>query len=225
MKEFAECVFSFALLEKQKRNNFQLPTTCNKLLICENIRDFTNIDTMDLESTRLKLLEITWNDLEDIHRLHSCPEVDEYNTLGIPKNIEDTKKVIRPSIEFKNEEPRKSYAWKIILRESEVFIGLAGLTLSNDKYRLGEIYYKLLPFHWGKGFATEISKTLIKTGFEHFHLHKVEAGVAIENIRSIKVLEKSGMIREGLRRKILPIRGKWIDNYHYAIVEDDPRDY
>ncbi|MDR1201453.1 MAG: GNAT family N-acetyltransferase [Tannerellaceae bacterium] len=51
-----------------------------------------------------------------------------------------------------------------------------------------------------------------------------EAGVATENIRSIKVLEKSGMIREGLRRKILPIRGEWKDNYHYAIVENDPRE-
>jgi len=180
---------------------------------------------MNLESTRLKLLEISWNDLEDIHRLHSFPEVDEFNTVGLPKNTEDTKEVIRPSIEAKNEEPRKSYTWKIILKEPEVFIGLAGLTLSNDKFKLGEIYFKLLPSYWGKGFATEVSKTLIKTGFELFHLHKIEAGVATENVRSIKVLEKAGMVREGLRRKILPIRGKWIDNYHYAINEDDPRDY
>jgi hypothetical protein len=35
----------------------------------------------------------------------------------------------------------------------------------------------------------------------------------------------AGMTREGLRRKILPIRGEWKDNYHYAIVEDDLRDY
>ena len=56
-------------------------------------------------------------------------------------------------------------------------------------------------------------------------LHKVEAGVATENKKSVKVLEKTGMTREGLRRKILPIRGEWKDNYHYAIVEDDPRDY
>jgi len=178
---------------------------------------------MKLESSRLILKEISWNDLEDIHKLHSLQEVDEFNTLGIPKNIEETKEVIRPSIDAQNEIPQKSYTWKIILKESEEFIGLAGLKLSNDKFRLGEIYYKLMPFHWGKGYATEVSKTLIKSGFEHFHLHKVEAGVAIENIRSIKVLEKSGMIREGLRRKILPIRGKWVDNYHYAIVEDDPR--
>jgi ribosomal-protein-alanine N-acetyltransferase len=180
---------------------------------------------MEIESKRLKLIEISWNDLEDIHRLHSYPEVDEFNTLGVPKNIEDTKEVIRPLIEGQVETPRKSYTWKISIIASNEFIGLAGLKLSCDKFRLGEIYYKLIPLYWGKGYATEVSKTLIKYGFEYFHLHKVEAGVATENLRSIKVLEKSGMIREGLRRKILPIRGNWIDNYHYAIVENDPRDY
>ncbi len=82
-----------------------------------------------------------------------------------------------------------------------------------------------MPAHWGYGFATEVTNALIKCGFEDFNLHKVEAGVATENYKSIRVLEKSGMIREGLRRKILPIRGEWKDNYHYAIVEDDPRDY
>jgi len=180
---------------------------------------------MEIESTRLKLIEITWNDLEDIHSLHSIPEVDEFNTLGIPKSIEETREIIRPVIESGNDQPRKSYAWKIVIKESGTFIGMAGLTLSNDKFRLGEIYYKLMPEYWGKGYATEVSKALIKSGFEYFHLHKVEAGVAVDNVRSIKVLEKSGMTREGLRRKILPVRGRWIDNYHYAIVEDDPRDY
>jgi RimJ/RimL family protein N-acetyltransferase len=180
---------------------------------------------MELETTRLILEEITWDDLENIHKLHSIPEVDEFNTLGIPKNIDDTKEVIRPLIECKTEIPRKSYTWKILIKETEEFIGLAGMKLSCDKFKLGEIYFKLIPIYWGKGYATEISKRLIKSGFDDFHLHKVEAGVAIDNIRSIRVLEKSKMIREGLRRKILPIRGKWIDNYHYAIVEDDPRDY
>jgi [ribosomal protein S5]-alanine N-acetyltransferase len=180
---------------------------------------------MDLKSARLKLKEISWNDLADIHRLHSFPEVDEFNTLGIPNSIDDTKEIIRPLIEGQNEIPRKSYTWKITISGSNEFIGMAGMKLSCDKFRLGEIYYKLIPKYWGKGYATEVSKTLIKAGFEYFHLHKIEAGVATENVRSIKVLEKSGMIREGLRRKILPIRGNWIDNYHYAIVENDPRDY
>ena len=180
---------------------------------------------MKIKSNRLILKEITWDDLGYIHQLHSLPEVDEFNTLGIPKNIEETKQRVRSMIDEQTKSPRKSYDWKIVLKDSKEFIGLAGMSLSCNKFKLGEIYYELLPCFWGKGYATEVSKTLIKTGFEDFHLHKVEAGVATENLQSIRILEKSGMNREGLRRKILPIRGEWKDNYHYAIVEDDPRDY
>lgn len=180
---------------------------------------------MDISSTRILLQEVSMDDLEDIHHLHSFPEVDEFNTLGIPQDIEETRDFIQPYLDDQKSEKRGLYFWKIVERKSNTFIGIAGMTLSNNKFKLGEIYYKLLPSVWGKGYATEVSKALIKSGFEDFHLHKVEAGVAIENTKSIRVLEKSGMVREGLRRKILPIRGEWKDNYHYAIVEDDPKDY
>ena len=180
---------------------------------------------MKIESNRLVLTEITWDDVENIHALHSIPEVDEFNTLGLPKNIAETREVIRPIIEEPRLGKRHHLSWKIVIKASLEFIGLAGMVLSAEKYRQGEIYYKLLPAHWGNGYATEVSKALIKSGFDDFKLHIVGAGVATKNIQSIKVLEKSGMTREGLRRKILPIRGKWVDNYEYAILEDDPRDF
>lgn len=182
------------------------------------------LKTISLETERLLLIEISPDDLEMIHRLHSYPEVDEFNTIGIPKSLEETKQLLKSDFEAQTRYPRKSYTWKIVLKDSSKFIGLAGFSLSNDKFRLGEIYYKLAPEFWGKGYATEVAKRLINLGFEEFELHKVEAGVATKNSKSIKVLEKAGMTREGLRRKILPIRGEWVDNYHYAIVEDDPRD-
>jgi [ribosomal protein S5]-alanine N-acetyltransferase len=56
---------------------------------------------------------------------------------------------------------------------------------------------------------------------QSLRLHRIEAGCAVENIPSIKVLEKAGMTREGLKRKKLPIRGEWKDNYFYAILEED----
>ncbi len=180
---------------------------------------------MNLESERLKLIDVTWDDVEDIHILHSYQEVDEFNTLGIPKDIDETKEFIRPMIEDRKAEVRKLYFWKILRKVNNEFIGIAGMNLSANKFRLGEVYYKFMPAHWGKGYATEVSKRLIRSGFDDFQLHKVEAGVATENVASIRILEKCGMVREGLRRKILPIRGEWKDNYHYAIVEDDVRDY
>ncbi len=130
-----------------------------------------------------------------------------------------------PIINAQCNNPRASYTWKLVLKETGEFIGLAGLTLSNTKFKLGEIYYKLHPSHWGKGYATELAKHLVQVGFNEFHLQKLEAGVACENEKSIKVLERIGMTREGKRRNILPIRGQWIDNYHYAIVRTDKRNY
>jgi ribosomal-protein-alanine N-acetyltransferase len=182
-------------------------------------------ELLNLSTERLLLYEITAEDMREIHLLHSIPVVDEFNTLGIPETIEETERLMMPIIEAQHHVPRDKYTWKILLKETRQFIGLAGFSLSNDKYRLGEIYYKLHPDHWGNGYATELAKRLVVLGFDVFKLHKVEAGVAVGNMKSIRVLEKIGMTREGLRRKILPIRGEWIDNYHYAIVEDDPRDY
>lgn len=178
---------------------------------------------MEIESERLILKEIIWADIEEYHRFSSLPEVREFSTLSIPKDISETKERIQSIIDEQTKKPRKSYNWKVLLKGSEDLIGLAGITLSRDRFKLGEIYFEVDPAFWGNGYATEISKTLIREGFEEFHLHKVEAGVATENNRSINVLAKSGMTREGLRRKILPIRGDWKDNFHYAIVEDDPR--
>ncbi|WP_339740194.1 GNAT family N-acetyltransferase [uncultured Sunxiuqinia sp.] len=176
-------------------------------------------------TNRLFLEEISWDDLPLVHVLHSIPELDEYNTLGIPKDLEETKKVIQPAIDDQQKNPRSQFCWKIELKSSGQVIGLAGMFPSNDRFRLGEIYYKIHPDFWGNGYATEVAKALVRFGFDELKLHKVEAGVATENIRSVRVLEKIGMTREGLRRKILPIRGAWKDNYHYAILEDDPRDY
>ena len=179
---------------------------------------------MEFESKRLYFKEVESSDLKFIHQLHTNRLVEQYSTLGIPSDISQTKERIDEMIKEQYNNKRKLYNWKVLIKDTNEFIGLAGISLSLDKFKLGEIYYELHPDYWSKGFGTEISKQLIKIGFEEFKLHKVEAGVATENINSIRILEKCGMTREGLRRKILPIRGEWKDNYHYAIVEDDPRD-
>jgi len=176
-----------------------------------------------IRSERLVIEEITWNDLNSVHHLHSFKEVDEFNTLGVPKNIDETKSVIKAILEDQKKQPQCQYHLNVCLSETGEFIGMAGISISRDKYKLGEIYYKLVPDFWGNGYATEIAAALINYGFEVFNLHKIEAGVATENHGSIRVLEKVGMTREGLRRKILPIRGVWKDNFHFGILENDPR--
>lgn len=176
---------------------------------------------MNFTSELLVFKEITWHDLELIHQLHSIPEVDEFNTLGIPKNIEETRRNIQPDIDDQEKYPRSRFGWKILLKENKEFTGMAGMFLTNDRFKMAEFYYKFLPEYWGKGYATETAKQIIRIGFKEFKLHRIEAGVATENTASIRVLEKAGMTNEGTRKKILPIRGEWKDNFHYAILEDE----
>jgi ribosomal-protein-alanine N-acetyltransferase len=182
-------------------------------------------DRYNLESDRLVLKEVTWNDLAHLHRLHRYPEVDEFNTLGIPASIQATRKLLDAAMTEKLKPVRKKILWSIFLKGKGTYVGEAGMSLSANRFRLGEIFYNLDPHYWGNGYATETAKRLIQFGFGALKLHRIEAGVATGNTRSIRVLEKAGMTREGLRRKILPIRGQWKDNYHYAIVENDPGDY
>ena len=176
---------------------------------------------MQIITQRLLLRTITLEDIPNIHKLNSEPKVAEFSINDIPESIEETQNEVRPYIEAQNECPRKNYSFVISTLDSNDFIGLAGISLLSDKLKMGEIYYKLLPTYWNKGFATEVSKSLIKLGFEQLNLHRIEAGTNTDNYGSIKVLEKSGMQREGLRRKIVPMNGKWNDGYLYAIIEDD----
>ncbi len=175
---------------------------------------------MELQSKRLTLREVIFSDLENIHHLHSLPETDQYNTLGIPKNIYETEDLLIEWMNAKDKSPRKKYVF-CIENSNKEFIGLFGLNLGKPNYRNGEIWYKLHSNYWNQGYATEAVKAILHFCFTEIKLHRVEAGSATNNIASIKVLEKSGMMREGQKRKLLPIRGEWFDNYEYAILEED----
>lgn len=151
------------------------------------------------------------------------PETDEFNTLGIPKNIDETKSVIEPWIAANNLNEIKSYTFAIETKSDNTFIGLFGLKLGHKKYKRGEVWYKIHVNHWNKGYATESLRAIIDFGFENLKLHRIEAGCAVENIGSIKVLEKVGFIKEGRGRQILPLKSGWADNFEYAILDSDER--
>jgi RimJ/RimL family protein N-acetyltransferase len=128
---------------------------------------------------------------------------------------------MRPIIKDQLSKNRNHICWSVREINKGDFIGLAGLVKSADRFKMAEIYFKLLPKFWGKGYATELANRIFQFGFEILDLHRIEAGVATENVKSIRVLEKLGMTREGIRRKILPIRGEWKDNFHYAILDEE----
>lgn len=167
------------------------------------------------------LKSIALLDLEKIHELHLLPETDQYNTLGIPKDLNDTKTVVENWIAENNDTNQNHFTFKVELNGTDQFIGLIAINLGNLKFKNAEIWYKFHVDFWGKGYATEAVNKILDFGFNELHLHRIGAGCAINNLGSIKVLEKAGMTREGQKRKVLPLKDGWSDNFEYAILSTD----
>lgn len=170
---------------------------------------------------RMFIKEVTLEDVYDIHQLHLLPETDRFNTLGIPESMSVTKNLAIKWIDEQNLDPQPSFVFCIQLKVNKQFVGLTGINLGKSNFRSAEVWYKIHVDHQNKGYTTEALREVLKFGFNDLKLHRIEAGCAVENVASIKVLEKAGMTREGRKQKNLPIRGKWFDSYQYAILEEE----
>lgn len=176
---------------------------------------------MNLITQRLTLRPVLVSDLNSIHELHSLPETDQYNTSGIPQNISVTENLLNAWLADQQITPRSSYVFCMGKAETNQFMGLVGLKIGKPHYHIAEIWYKTHKNFWGNNYTTEAVKSVLAFAFTTLQLHRIEAGCAVENQASIRVLEKAGMTCEGRKRKILPIRGQWVDNYFFSILEED----
>lgn len=173
------------------------------------------------DTERLTIQEYKPSDLQEVHNLHLQVAVERYNTIGFPKTVADTKALLEPILAARSDPDRRQFLWTIRLRQTGAYLGELGLRLSSDKYASGEIYYNFDVNYWGQGYAQESCAALLEHAFIQMKLHRITAGVHVDNKRSIRLLERLQFQREGHHRKVLPIRGDWYDNYEYAILDED----
>ncbi|HUM46715.1 MAG TPA: GNAT family protein, partial [Chitinophagales bacterium] len=81
-----------------------------------------------------------------------------------------------------------------------------------------EIGYSLLPGYWGRGIMLESITAVIRFGFEILKLHSIEANVNPSNIPSIKLLERSGFVKEAHFKENYYFNGKFLDSAIYSLV-------
>lgn len=161
------------------------------------------------------------SDLEDVHSLLSIPEIDRFNTLGVMESIGQTEAYMAAIIEGHQADSILNFVAVFRLKENGQFVGLAGMHLQRAVYQSSEVWYKLLPELWGKGYATELLTWQLDFAFNHLKLHRVAAGCAVGNIASFKIMEKVGMRREGVSKKVLPLEEGWVDTFEYALLEEE----
>lgn len=100
----------------------------------------------------------------------------------------------------------------IVLRATDAVIGGADLRIVSQHDRRAEIGYGLARAVWGHGYASEAAGLIVRFGFEHLGLMRIQALCSVDNERSVRTLERLGMRREGRLA-------------HYRLKGGAPRDH
>lgn len=123
---------------------------------------------------------------------------------------------------LKQREEDKAYAFGIYLKDNRELIGDVSLYhISRGSLQKCLIGYSLDKQYNGSGYTTEAVSLAVEYAFNELELHRVEAGVMLNNIGSMRVLEKSGFHREGIEQKGVKINGQWEDHQIFAIISDN----
>ena len=147
-----------------------------------------------LETERLRLRNWQPSDREPFAQINADPRVMEF----FPKRL--TREESDAMIERIEEHFRaKGFGlYAVELRDGGRFIGYVGLYTPTFAHFTPcvEIGWRLASDAWGQGFATEGAKAVVRHAFENVGLDEIVSFTVPANQRSIRVMEKIGMMRD-----------------------------
>ena len=171
-----------------------------------------------LETSRVLLRLPTLNDADTMFQKYTQDqEVTKYLIWRPHESISVTREFIHRCIQCWSD--KSAFPWVVIRKNDDELIGMIELRI--DKFR-ADLGYVIAREHWGVGYATEITKTVVDWALAQEQLYRIWATCDVENIASARVLEKAGMQREGILRRYIVhpnISDKPRDSYCYSIVK------
>lgn len=173
----------------------------------------------NLETDRLCLRKVTPDDAKDVYAYLSDIEVVKH--MGLDPYLSPEHVLEEINWYQSIFEETTGIRWGITLKNSNTVIGSCGFLNWKQKHYKAEIGYELSKTHWGQGIAGEALEAVIKYGFNHLNLERIEALIEPLNIPSQKLVEKKGFKREGLLRHYEFTSGKFDDLYMYSILKGD----
>ena len=161
-----------------------------------------------LETNRLLIRDFTPEDAHDLHEILGDAETMRYSEPAY--DLEKTQKFLAEFCIGKHG------AVAAALKGSNKVIGyLLFHPWSDGVYEIGWFFNRQ---YWRQGYAYEACRALMDHGFRERHIHKIVAET-IDGQRSVPLMEKLGMQREGVQRgQVKDKAGNWADLYLYGKV-------
>ena len=116
----------------------------------------------------------------------------------------------------------RNQAYLVCRRKGGEIIG--GISLSEIVYGVLQsayLGYYGHALHSGDGLMTEAVRLSVTHAFRSMKLHRVEANIQPENVRSIALAERCGFRKEGYSPRYLKIGGRWRDHARWAVLAED----
>ena len=158
-------------------------------------------------------------DEEDIFRYASDPEVSRYTTWYSPRSREEARTFLQNMLD--RYERQEVAPWGMVDKRTHRVIGTIGFNHWDVRNARAEVGFALARPYWNQGYMSEALRSVVAFGFRQMGLVRIEARCHPDNAASARVMEKAGMIFEGILRRHVYIKGEHQDVKMYAIVRDD----
>jgi RimJ/RimL family protein N-acetyltransferase len=147
-----------------------------------------------LETERLVLRRFTGADVDALCGLDGDPEVMRFITGGRPTPRDVIRDETLPRFLRAYERFEGFGVWAAVERSTGEFVGwFEFYPPDGHGPEEAELGYRLLRSAWGKGYATEGSRALIRRGFTELGVRRVVAETMAVNAASRRVMEKAGL--------------------------------
>ena len=175
---------------------------------------------LPIKCVELTLRRVTEGDYSDLHDYYTNPEVARYQ-FWEPYTDEQVAQLIEAQAMVMPGDPGVSFVLAVLLEAESRVIGDCSLTITSPEDRQADVGFAFNPRYHGNGYATKAVNATLGFGFRELGMHRISAATDVRNERSWKLMDRIGMRREAHFVHDCHVKGKWVDDYLYAMLEDE----
>jgi ribosomal-protein-alanine N-acetyltransferase len=131
------------------------------------------------------------------------------------RTVADTQDYLDRMIESQAADPRVVWELAVVETATGRLVGACDLTCESAGE--GDLGFILSKDVWGRGYASEAARAMVRAGFDRLGLTRVFATCDVANPASARVLEKAGLTRVATLERHTFALGRWWTSDLYEV--------